>query len=298
MRRLAGLGLLLLACGGRSAERDGDRAWARGDWDQALTSYRDAGDAPRLLQKQADAAWQSGALDQVVPPLVLLADRDPTLRYEAATGLARVVQRATRTHDQQALLLAANALRQVDPEWPMIRLLRPAIEAGILTDGDTPGGLQWLLLAAAPDADRGASALRGLARQEVAQEGCAQALPLFRSTAARLDGAERAAVQREAAGCALTLGLTALEAMQDREAERWFDQVLLWDPDGAAGRRALVGIGDARLAQGDLASAVLAWRTVVAAAGPSDTTVLLAVERLQATAIAPPDSILSVSGRL
>ncbi len=293
-----GLLLLLAACGGRSAEREGDRAWARGDWNAALARYVEAGDAPRLLQKQADAAWQGGLLTQVIPPLVLLAERDQTLRYEAATGLARVVQRATATGDREALLQAADALRQVDPEWPMIRLLRPAIEAGVLTDGAIPEALQWVMLAAIPDVEQGATALRRLARQGAAQGGCEEALPLFRSAAARLDGVSRDAVHREAAQCALTLGLAALDAMRDREAEQWFDRVLTWDPSGPVGRRALVGFGDARMRQGDWGAAILAWRTVVAAAGPSDTTMLLAVERLQAISLAPPDSIMSVSGRL
>jgi hypothetical protein len=81
--------------------------------------------------------------------------------------------------------------------------------------------------------------------------------------------------------CELVIGLRALSSEHPAEAEGWLDRVARRDPLGAVGRRAMVGVGDARLAQGDIPAATLAWQTVAAAPVAPDSITVLALERLR-----------------
>ena len=57
----------------------------------------------------------------------------------------------------------------------------------------------------------------------------------------------------------------------------------------AWGWRASVGLGDARLGQGDLLGAALAWQSVISAAGAPDSLVKLAAHKLNALGAASPN---------
>jgi hypothetical protein len=70
--------------------------------------------------------------------------------------------------------------------------------------------------------------------------------------------------------CAGLLGQDALAARQANVAEKWFDLVLGVETDGPVGWRAQLGLGDARLMQGDALGAAVAWQAVLSAAGVPD----------------------------
>jgi hypothetical protein len=77
------------------------------------------------------------------------------------------------------------------------------------------------------------------------------------------------------------------------EATMWLEQAAGRAPDGPAGRRALVALGDLHLAAGDPFAAMLAWQSVAAAQAAPDSITALALERLrlQPDLPAAPDSL-------
>jgi len=126
------------------------------------------------------------------------------------------------------------------------------------------------------------SVLLALGEAEHQRGNCHQAVPVLESVLRR-SGAQPSPPVASAllADCELTLGLAALNAESAGDAEQWLDRAARRDPTGIIGRRALVGFGDARLRQGDLFSATLAWQTVASARVAADSITILALERLQ-----------------
>lgn len=291
------LALLLSGCGGGTAERDGDTAWYQGRWAVAMTSYQAAGKSPRVLAKYADAALRGGFLPEAVQGWQALATSERRRVGEASAGLARTALAAERSRNQVVLAQALAALRRMDPEWPGGRLVRHlAGDRGL--NPDQAADVWLAILAAETDREAAGTALLGLARARTGQGDCARAVGVFSGAVQRLTGPARDSSLAGLARCELSLGLAALAQARDDEAERWFDRTVAHDPVGSAGRRALVGLGDARQRRGDLAAALVAWRTVVTAAVPPDSIFVLAIERLQAATAAPPDSFPSAPGWL
>ena len=92
------------------------------------------------------------------------------------------------------------------------------------------------------------------------------------------------------ATCGLSLGLTALGAGRVDDAAAWFTQAVRADSTSWTGRRALIGLGDARVGQGDILAAAIAFQSVVdTRTGPADSLARIAEERLRALGRRGPD---------
>ena len=278
------MGLLLLAaCGARRSdpERIGDIAWHEGRWLDAATSYYAAGSAPRLLAKYADAAFLAGKRLEAVRAWSDLGAIAPDRSGEAAAGLARAARAAESTGEPLVLAHAILGLRRLAPTWPLGRMaLRLVAVPGLPADD----AVQVLPVALAAVTSRSGadSVLMALGEAEHQRGDCPQAVPVLESVLRR-SVVEAAQVVASAllADCELTLGLAALNTESAGEAEQWFDRAARRDPSGIVGRRALVGFGDARLRQGDLFSANLAWQAVASARVAADSITILALERLR-----------------
>jgi hypothetical protein len=85
------------------------------------------------------------------------------------------------------------------------------------------------------------------------------------------------------ATCSLALGLAALGDQDVEAAQRAFEAAIQRDPNGAAGRRALVGLGDVHFQAGAIFQAQLAWQTAASTGGLTDSITTLALERLRAS---------------
>lgn len=294
MRPASVLLLFLAACtsGRPDAERQGDRAWHAGRWTQAVALYRSADSSPRVIAKLADAAFLSGSLLEAAQAWTRLGVDAPDRAAEAASQLARTAAAAERDNSPRALVLAIAGLRRLAPGWPLGRLsLRLAHDPGpfdSLAMSVIPAAL-----AAAPGRTAADSLILSLGRAQRAAGDCRRAVPTLQSAARRSgDGATHDSAMAQLGWCELTIGLQALASNHAADAEPWLDQVARRDPLGAVGRRAMVAFGDARLAEGDLPAATLAWQTVAAAPVAPDSVTVLALERLRlGSAGAATDSI-------
>ena len=180
-----------------------------------------------------------------------------------------------------ALILAIAGLRRLEPGWPLGRLsLRLAHQPAPLDTLAT--SVLPAALASGPGRAAADSLILALGRAQRAAVGCERAVPTLESAARRGGAADaRELVSSELGACELTLGLAALGRQLPAEAEPWLDRAARRDPLGLVGRRAMVAFGDARLAQGDIPAATLAWLVVAAAPVSPDSITALALERLR-----------------
>jgi hypothetical protein len=273
--------VLLAACasGQPDAERLGDSAWHDGRWKEAVADYRTAGNSPRLVAKAADAALQGEMLTDAATEWTLLGTGTQTRAGEAAAGLVRVAEAANRDGNQQALGAALLGLRQVAPGWPLGRLaiqLAPGAELSATAVAT--------ILPAALAANTGHSlpepVLAAIGQADRSRGACDAAAPVLEGVLRRgAFGGTRDSAAANLAWCDLTLGLAALGTAKAGEAELWFDRAIRENSDDAVGRRAMIGLGDARRGQGDLAAASAAWQSV-ASRQPADSLTQIALQRL------------------
>jgi hypothetical protein len=73
-------------------------------------------------------------------------------------------------------------------------------------------------------------------------------------------------------------------------AERWFESAVSAAPATPFGWRASIGLGDARVKQGDVLGAAIAYQTVLSAASVPDSLNKLAADKLNALGGSPPAS--------
>ena len=288
--------LLLLALAGCSwgtpdRERAGDVAWHEGRWADAVADYRAAGDSPRLTAKLADAALQGGSLAESATAWTKLGSDDPVRAGEAAAGLARIADLAEHDGKQGALVAAILGIRRVAPDWPVGRI------AGRLgpVQGMPTGQLADIvpaLLAASPGRTAADPLLFSLALADRTRGACDAAVPVLEGVMRRTTNTGlRDSVVTTLGWCELGLGLAALQAEHPGDAERWLDRAATRDPQGAVGRRAMIGVGDSRARQGDSVAARVAWRSVATAGAAPDSLTQLALLRLaESTPVSTSDT--------
>lgn len=272
-------------------ERLGDQAYLEGRFDQALSEYQAAqrgGVRSRVWAKIGAAALQARDLPAAVAGFRSLAEADPGRATEAAVGLERVIEAARARGGGAALTSqAVLALREVAPGRPLGRLahlpldlpdLSPAEFLGLvptaLATAATPSAVDSLLV-------RFGDALR-------ATTACEDASGVYQAALRRgVQGRFRAGAVEGLASCALQLGLDALSAERGDVGQRWFEAVLGVERATPRAWRAEIGRGDARLLQGDVLGAAVAYQSVIGAAGAPDSLQALATARLNALGAAP-----------
>ncbi len=277
--------VLLASCIGPAAdhERLGDGAYGQGDWATALREYeaaaRNARDA-RVYAKLGLAAAHARQYPQAVEAYRRLAQADPTRKVEAARGLERVAQAAERDEVPVALEQAVSALRLIGPERVNPRHTLSLFRSGRLQDADAIG-LGPLALAAAGDAattDQILVRYGDLLRETLACEDAAAAyLTALRRSR---DPAMRRRAAQGFGACGIQLGQEALTLQKPEAAAMWFGRVVSADSLSEAGRRALVGLGDARIALGDILGAALAFEDAMRGGESPDSITVLARQRL------------------
>ncbi|MGH7733592.1 MAG: hypothetical protein ACREOE_07840, partial [Gemmatimonadales bacterium] len=116
-----------------------------------------------------------------------------------------------------------------------------------------------------------------------ATTACDQAMRAFQAVERRShDAGLRARADSGIATCGQQLGQQALTVNQPWVAEKWFLAVLAADSTGVSGRRARLGLGDLRLAEGDILGAALAYQQVVATGASGDSLGTIASRKLNA----------------
>ena len=283
----------LAACGsGAGPELAGDRAYGAGRYSEALTRYRAASgrNTPaRLWAKLGAAALHAGDLRAAAEAYRRLPLDDHSRAAEAAEGLDQVARAAVRRGDGTALRDAVLGLQAIAPE----RSIAPYALALLRRQGDSGADAASLLpaaMAAAPDAVTLDSLLAAYGASLQAGGGCEPAAPVYRAVLRRSrDVAVRGRAGAGLATCALSLGLAALGGGRADDAAGWFIQAVRVDSTTWTGRRALIGLGDARVGQGDILGAAIAFQSVLdERASPSDSLAMMAADRLRSLGAAGP----------
>lgn len=298
MRRLAAVLLLLLASCTRSAanhEELGDRAYAVGQYADALAEYqlgrRASPGSGTLLAKVGAAALHAEDFELAAEAYRTLARRDRSRVEEAADGLDRVARAALAANDRTALASALTGLREVAPRRPLGRyVVLAALDA--VERGDTAEAAALLPVAAASAADaaRADSLLFVYGRSLVRVRDCSTAVRVFEGVIRRQRAAASVVEQaREGLGlCALVAGQIALEQGRPADAEGWFRRATAPGASTDVVRAAFLGLGDVRLAQGDLAGALDSYQQALQGGTPGDTISQRAQEKLNALGKAEP----------
>lgn len=276
--------LLLAACGGSASdhERLGDAAYAEGDLAAALGEYRAAArgrDDARIWAKLGATALKSGDLREAIGAFEKLAAADRTRVSEAARGLEQVARASAREGGEDTLQESVEALRRLAPERVSPRHTLALVRSGQLEPAEAVA-MGLLALAAAGDAAATDQMLVQYGAALQATTACSDAAEIFQIALRRSrDGAIRARAIRGLSDCGLQLGQEALLVDRPEIATQWFERVLTVDSTSDRGRRALVGLGDARVAQGDLLGATIVYQDAMKA-DPNDSVSALASQRL------------------
>jgi len=289
------LTLLLGGCSFAAAdhERLGDRAYRDGRFADAVAEYRAAVKShpvARLWAKLGSAALHQGDLGTAITAFTSLVAADPERAAEAAAGLERVAHLAERGGAAEVVHLAAavRALRSVAPGRPLGHF------ALAETSGLPPAEVLGALPSALASAGEGRSVDSLLVAYAGAQRvttACDAAARTFQTVLRRSrDPGLRSSAGVGIAACALRLGLDALAADQAADAERWFEAAMRASLASPAGWRAAIGLGDARLGQGDVLGAAMAYQRVLSGTGVPDSLVKLASGKLNALGAPPPSA--------
>ena len=290
--------LLILTCAcTRSAsdhEELGDRAYAAADYRSALAEYQlglkaHAGSAS-LDAKLGAAALHTQDYFAAAEAYRALARDDRSRVDEAADALERVVRAALGTNDRGALASALTGMREIAPTRPLGRYATlAALDA--VDRGDTTTALALLPVATAASADpaRADSLLYLYGMALVRVRDCTTAVSVFEGVIWRKRAPVVVESAREGLGlCALVEGQLALEKGRPADAEDWFRRATAPGASPDVVRAAFLGLGDVRLAQGDIAGALESYQQALVGGTPGDTIAQRAQEKINSLGKAEP----------
>jgi tetratricopeptide (TPR) repeat protein len=288
--------VVAVACTRSAANHEelGDRAYAAGAYADALAEYqlgrRSNPGSGALLAKLAAAALHAEDYELASEAYRTLARRDRSRAEEAADGLDRVARLALAANDRTALASALTGLREVAPRRPMGRyVVLAALDA--VDRGDTAEAIALLPVAAtaASDGARADSLLFVYGMTLVRMRDCSTAVRVFEGVIRRQRAASVVESAREGLGvCALVEGQLALERGRPADAESWFRRATAPGASTDVARAAFLGLGDVRLAQGDIAGALESYQQALAGGTPGDTISQRAQEKLNSLGKAEP----------
>jgi tetratricopeptide (TPR) repeat protein len=280
------IGVLLLAaaCGGSASDHEllGDAAYNEADYPAAFREYQAASrnrDEAQVWAKLGAAGLKAGELREAAAAYQKLAAADKTRASEAARGLEQVAAAAARDGGEVPLREAIEALRRLAPERVSPRYTMALIRSAKLEPAEA-AALGPLALAANSDAAVTDQMLVQYGAALQATTACSDAIDVFQVALRRSrDAGIRSRASRGIGECGLQLGREAMLVERPEIATQWFMRVLAVDSVSDRGRLALVGLGDARVAQGDLLGATIVFQDAMKA-DPNDSVSALASQRL------------------
>jgi tetratricopeptide (TPR) repeat protein len=287
--------VLVSACTRSAADHEelGDRAYAAGAYRDALAEYQlgiKAGPTADLLAKCGAAALHTQDYALAARQYRALADKDRSRVSEAAEGLERVVRAALAANDRSALASGLAALQAVAPGRPLGRYARlVALDAA--ARGDTSAALALLpvAVAVAPDGRSADSLLFVYGMAAARARDCQTAVPAMEGVIRRQRESRVVDGAREGLSlCALFAGQTLLDQGKPGEAESWFRRATAPGASLEVMRSAYLGLGDVRLAQGDVASALESYQEAMAGGNPGDSITIRAQQKMNALGKADP----------
>ena len=297
-------GILLLAaalaCARSAADHEalGDQKYAAGSYRDALAEYQlglkaNPGNSG-LHAKTGAAALHTGDAGLAAAEYRALGVSDRARVDEAADGLERAARVAQLSQDHATLAFAVAALRALTPARPLGPYARSAL-GDALTRGDAGDALNLLPIAIAttPDARASDSLLFVYGQEQARAKACDTASSAFEAV---LERKHNPAVIDDAraglAACALVTGQNLLAQGKPTDAEPWFSRATAPEAAADVSRMAWLGLGDVRLAQGDVPGALEAYQSALTGAAPGDSISVMAQNKIAALgrAVTPPDS--------
>jgi len=287
--RASALVVVLAACASSAADHEalGDRHYAQGAYRDALAEYAlglKVHDTPTLHAKTAAAALHTADYTLAATEYRAVADGDHSRAAEAAEGLERTVRAAVAANDRVALANALSALLQVAPGRPLGKYARlAALDAA--ARGDTAAALALLpvAVAAAPDGRNADSLLYVYGMAAARARACSTAVPVFEGVIRRQREPAVSDGAREGLSlCTLLEGQTRLDQGKPAEAEAWFRRATAPGASTDVARAAYLGLGDVRLAQGDVPGALDSYRQALVGGNPGDSITVRAQAKINA----------------
>jgi len=288
---------LASACTRSAADHEelGDRAYAAGAYRDALAEYQlgvRAGPTADLHAKCGAAALHTEDYALAAQEYRALAEKDRSRAAEAAAGIERVVRAALAANDRAALASALAALQAIAPGRPLGRYARlAALDAA--ARGDTAAALALLpvAVAAAPDGRSADSLLMVYGMAAAHARDCQTAVPAMEGVIRRQRESNVVDGAREGLSlCALFEGQALLDQGKPGDAEGWFKRATAPGASLDVTRTAYLGLGDVRLARGDVASALESYQQAMAGGNPGDSITLRAQQKINALGKADPDA--------
>jgi len=285
------------ACTRSAADHEelGDRAYAAADFRSALGEYQlgikaHPGSAS-LDAKLGAAALHTESYALAADAYRALARDDRSRVDEAADGLERVVRAAFGANDRSALGNALTGLREIAPVRPLGRYaIVAALDAVDRSDTATALALLPVATATSGDPVRADSLLYVWGMTLVRVRDCAVAVPVFEGVIRRGRAPVVVEPAREGLGlCALVEGQVALEKGRPADAENWFRRATAPGASVDVARAAFLGLGDVRLAQGDIAGALESYQQALVGGTPGDTIAQRAQEKINSLGKAEPE---------
>ncbi|MEO8295908.1 MAG: tetratricopeptide repeat protein [Gemmatimonadota bacterium] len=280
--------LLFLGCPSAAADhsRLGDQALGTGDYATAVAEYRagvQTSPRPELLAKLGSAALHLKSYREAADAYRKLGESDPARAGEAATGLERVAQAAQESEDAIAMRDALLGLQVLAPERPIGKIALTLALSGRMEPSEAISLLPYAMAGARDDAtvDSLLTLYAAALRETTA---CEEAVGAYQTLARRNGDVAPANASQGLAECAVQLGADAQALNQPEIAERWYRDALAADSTSSTGRRALLGLGDMRLEQGDTVHAEAAYRMVISR-GEADSLAAAASDKLAAMSI-------------
>lgn len=270
----------------------------KGDYATAVAEYRagvQASSRPELLAKLASAAFHLKNFREAAEGYRRLGETDPSRAGEAATGLERVARGAQEAFDALALREALLGLKAIAPERPTGRIALSLALSGRMEPGEALPLIPYALAGAAND-QQVDSLLVLYGNANRATTACEEAVRIYRAVLRRTnDGVPSPAASAGLGNCAVQLGRDAVALEQPQIAERWFRMAVEANAPGDLMREALLGLGDARLQQGDSLEAAASYRRALDLAGAADSLGQAADQKLRQleTTAVPADTSLN-----
>jgi len=289
--------LVICACSRSAANHEelGDRAYAAAAYVDALAEYelgrKTNTSSATLLAKVGAAAIHAEDYELAAEAYRALGKRDRSRAEEAADGLDRVARAALTANDRTALASALTGLREVAPRRPLGRyVVLAALDAVDRGDTAEARALLPVAAAAAVDAARSDSLLFVYGMTLVRVKDCSTAVRVFEGVIRRQRAPSVVEPSREGLGlCALVEGQIALQQGRPGDAEGWFRRATAPGASPDVVRGAFLGLGDVRLAQGDIAGAMESYQQALAGGTAGDTISQRAQEKLNALGKAEPE---------
>lgn len=288
--------LVITGCAKSAADHEalGDQKYAAGSFQDALAEYElglkaNPGNSG-LHAKTGAAALHTGNAGLAVAEYRALGVADRSRVDEAANGLDRAARLAQAAQDHATLAAAIEALRALAPGRPLGGYARAAL-GDALERGDASDamGLLPIAIAATADAKTADSLLYEYGVTAQRMKACDTASAAFNAVLERKHNTDVADEARAGlAACALVTGQNLLAQGRPVDAEPWFSRATAPEAAADIGRMAWIGLGDVRLAQGDVPGALDAYQSALTGGSPGDSISVLANTKITALGRAAP----------